>query len=176
MNRVSKDKIFGVSLKDINTSGRSKDGVPVIFLTYVKMIEEHGMNHQTPNQIYLTFDIGLEEEGLFRVNASKFDLEKFKTLADTNKPFTFEPYHSLLAADLIKRFLRDMPDPLLSREYANDFISVLDIENEGARIERLQSIIQRLPRENILTFKTLLGLMYLYVEIEIVSSVTHFMV
>lgn len=105
----------------------------------------------------------MNEEGIFRINVSKNELEKIRKVADLGKDFDFGEHGTLMAADLLKKFLRDMPDPLLTMEHSNAFVDALKLQSESDKIKHIQTIINKLPKENICTFKCLLELLYLYV-------------
>jgi len=59
-------------------------------------------------------------------------------------------------AGLLKQFLRDLPNPLLTRQYYADFITTARIDNDAQRRDSLHAIINNLPDPNYATLRALI--------------------
>ncbi|KAM4048087.1 rho GTPase-activating protein 6 isoform 2-T6 [Anomaloglossus baeobatrachus] len=99
---------------------------------------------------------GLQTVGIFRVGSSKKRVRQLREEFDRGVDVVLEEEHSVHdVAALLKEFLRDMPDPLLSRELYTAFIHtiMLDLEDQLAA---LQLLLYLLPPCNCDTLHRLL--------------------
>ncbi|XP_075708863.1 rho GTPase-activating protein 6 isoform X2 [Rhinoderma darwinii] len=99
---------------------------------------------------------GLQTVGIFRVGSSKKRVRQLREEFDRGVDVVLEEEHSVHdIAALLKEFLRDMPDPLLTRELYTPFIHtiMLDLEDQLAT---LQLLIYLLPPCNCDTLHRLL--------------------
>ncbi|KAM9804848.1 rho GTPase-activating protein 6 [Neosynchiropus ocellatus] len=101
----------------------------------------------------------LQTVGIFRVGSSKKRVRQLREEFDQGWEVGLDEDHSVHdVAALLKEFLRDMPDPLLTRELYTAFIntSLLDVSEREAAI---QLLIFLLPPCNCDTLQRLLGLL-----------------
>ncbi|XP_060039069.1 rho GTPase-activating protein 6 isoform X3 [Erinaceus europaeus] len=99
---------------------------------------------------------GLQTVGIFRVGSSKKRVRQLREEFDRGVDVTLEEEHSVHdVAALLKEFLRDMPDPLLTRELYTAFINTLLLEPEE-QLGTLQLLIYLLPPCNCDTLHRLL--------------------
>ncbi|XP_068124447.1 rho GTPase-activating protein 6 isoform X3 [Hyperolius riggenbachi] len=99
---------------------------------------------------------GLQTVGIFRVGSSKKRVRQLREEFDRGVDVVLEEEHSVHdVAALLKEFLRDMPDPLLTRELYTPFIHtiMLDLEDQ---LTTLQLLIYLLPPCNCDTLHRLL--------------------
>ncbi|XP_037395015.1 rho GTPase-activating protein 6-like isoform X2 [Pygocentrus nattereri] len=99
---------------------------------------------------------GLQTVGIFRVGSSKKRVRQLREEFDQGVEVILGPEHSVHdVAALLKEFLRDMPDPLLTRELYTAFINCpsLDISEQNSV---LQLLICLLPACNSDTLQRLL--------------------
>ncbi|XP_066434086.1 rho GTPase-activating protein 6 isoform X2 [Eleutherodactylus coqui] len=99
---------------------------------------------------------GLQTVGIFRVGSSKKRVRQLREEFDRGIDVVLEEEHSVHdVAALLKEFLRDMPDPLLTRELYTPFIHtiMLDLEDQ---LTALQLLIYLLPPCNCDTLHRLL--------------------
>lgn len=70
--------------------------------------------------------LGLEEEGLYRIPGSTSKVNQLKAQFNARQPVDFEEaaadVHSV--AGLLKLYFRELPEPLLTRELAPEFVAV----------------------------------------------------
>ncbi|XP_066879642.1 rho GTPase-activating protein 6 isoform X5 [Kogia breviceps] len=99
---------------------------------------------------------GLQTVGIFRVGSSKKRVRQLREEFDRGVDVSLEEEHCVHdVAALLKEFLRDMPDPLLTRELYTAFINTLLLEPEE-QLGTLQLLIYLLPPCNCDTLHRLL--------------------
>jgi hypothetical protein len=54
---------------------------------------------------------------------------------------------------LLKQFFRELPDPLLTREYYNQFIDAARIDDDTMRRDTMHALINSLPDPNYATLR-----------------------
>ncbi|RYP24237.1 hypothetical protein DL765_000732 [Monosporascus sp. GIB2] len=106
---------------------------------------------------------GLAVEGIYRLSGSATHVNKLKNLFDTDSesrildfrnPENF--FHDVNSvAGLLKQFLRDLPDPLLTGEHYADFIEAAKNDDDIVRRDSLHAIINGLPDPNYATLRAL---------------------
>lgn len=67
---------------------------------------------------------GLSTEGLFRISPSRNQLEDVITAIDQGKVIDWSSYEVHVAAGIIKNYLRELPDPLLSHSMFDKWIEL----------------------------------------------------
>ncbi|KAM4796535.1 rho GTPase-activating protein 6 [Rhinophrynus dorsalis] len=99
---------------------------------------------------------GLQTVGIFRVGSSKKRVRQLREEFDRGVDVVLEEEHSVHdVAALLKEFLRDMPDPLLTRELYTAFINALMLEADE-QLCTLQLLMYLLPPCNCDTLHRLL--------------------
>ncbi|KAM3607741.1 uncharacterized protein V6R79_012949 [Siganus canaliculatus] len=102
---------------------------------------------------------GLETVGIFRVGSSKKRVRQLREEFDQGWMVNLDEEHSIHdVAALLKEFLRDMPDPLLTRELYTAFINTILLDN-SVQESALQLLIFLLPPCNSDTLQRLLCLL-----------------
>ncbi|XP_067848749.1 rho GTPase-activating protein 6 isoform X2 [Heptranchias perlo] len=88
---------------------------------------------------------GLQTVGIFRVGSSKKRVRQLREEFDRGAEVVLDEEHSVHdVGALLKEFLRDIPDPLLTRELYTPFISTLLLEQDE-QLSALQLLIYLLP-------------------------------
>ncbi|CAF2758534.1 unnamed protein product [Rotaria sp. Silwood2] len=103
----------------------------------------------------------LQTVGLFRVGVSKKRLKELKDQVNLNRSFTFDSStnaHDI--AGLIKEFLRELPEPLLTRDLCGPFLNVRTKLNSKDQSRALSYLINLLPSSNRDTLYTLLKFLH----------------
>ncbi|OBR05831.1 Beta-chimaerin [Colletotrichum higginsianum IMI 349063] len=137
--------VFGLSL----TRLYERDSLPVPMVVY---------------QCIQAVDLyGLGVEGIYRQSGSLTHINKLKTMFDTDSsnplldfrnPENF--YHDVNSVTgLLKQFLRDLPNPLLTTEHHSELIEAAKIEDDIIRRDSLHAIINSLPDPNYATLRSL---------------------
>jgi len=136
--------VFGVSLEDLYR--RDGTAVPMIVYQCVQAVER----------------FGLDLEGIYRLSGNATHINQMKSLFDNDSskvdftdPERFS--HDVNSvAGLLKQFLRELPDPLLTRRYYADFINTARNDNDAQRRDALHAIINSLPDPNYATLRALI--------------------
>lgn len=91
---------------------------------------------------------GLHEEGLLRVGCASTKLRRLRSAIDANfigAPFPSEYQDVHVIAGVLKSYLRDLPDPLLTYRLYDEFISISQRSNDDKRKTALLNTINQLP-------------------------------
>jgi hypothetical protein len=92
----------------------------------------------------------LSTEGLYRVSGNKSRVQSFYDMFQSGKgntvPFAHSDVH--VWTGLMKQFLRDQPEPLLTFELFDSFIDIASVQDDAMRQHYLQIILSNLPPEN----------------------------
>uniref|UniRef100_A0A8B9TQN8 Rho GTPase activating protein 6 n=1 Tax=Anas platyrhynchos TaxID=8839 RepID=A0A8B9TQN8_ANAPL len=119
---------------------------------------------------------GLQTVGIFRVGSSKKRVRQLREEFDRGIDVVLDEEHSIHdVAALLKEFLRDMPDPLLTRELYTPFINTLLLEPDE-QLSTLQLLIYLLPPCNCDTLHRLLQFLSTVAEVSSKQSYKEFTV
>ena len=91
----------------------------------------------------------IKTEGLFRVPALKSSLQKFKLLFNKRYPVDLKGQNPHLLADLLKEFLRQLPEPLLTFEAYPKWLFSSTINEEQLKLAYMRSLLASLPPPNL---------------------------
>ncbi|XP_053405798.1 unconventional myosin-IXAb-like isoform X4 [Mercenaria mercenaria] len=128
--RIVGTKVFGVSLQSLVGP---EDTIPVFMDNLIMLIETHG----------------LFTEGIYRKSGAAPKINQLKTVLDngvTEISIEDNPVHVLTST--LKTFFRELPEPLLTFEFYDEFIQASEIHDEKEAIQVLFSLIERLPKVN----------------------------
>ncbi|XP_046886834.1 rho GTPase-activating protein 6-like isoform X2 [Hypomesus transpacificus] len=99
---------------------------------------------------------GLQTVGIFRVGSSKKRVRQLREEFDRGVDVQLDEEHSVHdVAALLKEFLRDMPDPLLTKELYTAFINTMLLEPEE-QLSATQLLVYLLPACNCDTLHRLI--------------------
>lgn len=116
--------------------------VPQIIINSCEFIEEHG----------------LELLGLFRICGSKKEIRTLRAAFSACSNLTITPdTKSHVVAGLLKEFLKEMPEALLSKQLYYPFLYVRRITDSNERLEAYRELIILLPQANRDTLQYLLN-------------------
>ncbi|XP_044577050.1 unconventional myosin-IXb-like isoform X3 [Cotesia glomerata] len=124
-------KVFGVPLYKLDCG----DGkVPLVVDRLITTIEIHG----------------LYTEGLYRKSGVSSKVRELKVKMDEEdlQNIDFENYQVHVLAAVLKSFFRDMPEPLLTFEYYDDFLHAANLTDPQDRVNTLFAILKKLPKPN----------------------------
>ncbi|GJN91954.1 hypothetical protein Rhopal_004982-T1 [Rhodotorula paludigena] len=136
--------IFGVPLKEAVSVSRIRPGLelPAIVYRCVEYLEAKNAEH---------------EEGIFRLSGSanviRMLKDRFNADGDVNLLQSAEYYDPHAIAGLLKQYLRELPDHLLTRELHNEFLRVIDLRDRRDRVNALGRLVARLPIEEYTLFR-----------------------
>ncbi|KAL4616878.1 rho GTPase-activating protein 28 isoform X1 [Arapaima gigas] len=138
--------LFGVPLTTVLENDRKispASRVPLLFRKLLSRLEQ----------------TGLQAEGILRVSGSvsrvKYLRQELESKFYMGK-FDWEQVRHTEAADLLKMFIRELPQPLLTTEHLPSFSAVLNISSPKHQIQALHLLIMLLPGPHRDTLKALL--------------------
>lgn len=154
--KTGKKKFFGSSLEDLEAEGRCIEGVPIFLLNVIVYIEQWG----------------LEEEGIFRVAGTNTVTDMIRVQIEANGGdydwgVTGEKIYS--ATDLMKQFLRELPQSLLPQEFTSAAFAIPPAAEPTDNIANLIPLIKRLS----IGVQRILKLLFLMLN-KYVPQRTHF--
>ncbi|KAE8630828.1 hypothetical protein XENTR_v10000980 [Xenopus tropicalis] len=124
-------KVFGVQLKDLHVNGLVTEGIPTLVWNIVEYLRT----------------IGMDQEGLFRVNGNVKMVEQLKLKYESGEqPILGEEMDVHSAASLLKLFLREMPDGVITTALLPKFIE--GYQSRGSDTQRessLKDLLKQLP-------------------------------
>lgn len=97
--------------------------------------------------------------GIFRISPPKANLDDTKKKIDAAQDVDWNALDEHVCTGTIKLFLRELPQPLLTFELYAKFMASADLEDEGAKIKAIKSVMNELPKPNVALLKRLLALM-----------------
>ncbi|KAF5335937.1 hypothetical protein D9611_006244 [Ephemerocybe angulata] len=117
-----------------------------------------------------------QEEGIYRLNGSSAVIkalrDRFNTEGDVDLLATDEYLDPHAVAGLLKSFLRDLPDSILTRELHLRFLAVIDLMDAQERIRELSQLIGSLPISNYTLLRALTAHLILIVQNANVNKMT----
>lgn len=151
MNSPRETKIWGIVLKDeafangpaLKQQQLTKDNVPVIVDKCVNFIYAHGSM----------------SEGIYRKSGATNNVQKLLSLF-RNDAFSVQitrgEYNEHDVSSALKKFMRDLPEPLLGKLVVN-FVSVSEMTVKVDKIAAYRDLLSRLPRIEYQTIKKIVG-------------------
>jgi len=102
---------------------------------------------------------GLDNEGIYRISGNSTQTTQLKSRfdhdsssVDFRNPEAFS--HDVnIPANLLKLFLRELPDPLLTRAAYGEFLEAATITEEVQRRDRMHATVNNLPDPNYATLR-----------------------
>ncbi|XP_043504829.1 rho GTPase-activating protein conundrum isoform X2 [Polistes fuscatus] len=151
--------LFGVSLSTLllrdSQLTNEESNIPLVFQKVLKELSKRGV----------------KEEGILRVGGHKQKVELICTELETDfyskpkeidKLFKRIPCHDLSA--ILKKLLRDLPQPLLTVELMDAFYQIHEIKNPSDLSYSLNLLVLLLPTEHKCTLKALLTFLKLVID------------
>lgn len=145
-NGESDKPIFGVPLTVAVERNKCHDGIelPCMLRECIDYIEEHGLSC----------------EGIYRISGVKSKVQFLKDCYNKHLPVYLEEYEPNIVASLLKTFLRELPEPVLTTSMMPKFEEASVIKSEKKRVEQFLKLIDDLPVCN----KTLLSWMIVHMK------------
>ncbi|XP_053439980.1 SH3 domain-binding protein 1 isoform X2 [Nycticebus coucang] len=116
---------------------------------------------------------GMKEEGLFRLAAGASVLKRLKQMMASNprslEEFCSDPH---AVAGALKSYLRELPEPLMTFDLYDDWMKAASLKEPGARLQALQEVCSRLPRENFSNLRYLMKFLARLAEEQEVNKMT----
>ncbi|XP_023121402.1 unconventional myosin-IXb isoform X2 [Amphiprion ocellaris] len=141
------------AMKDDNVPGSLHFGVQVCVLTSkanpVPKVVELLLMHVELN--------GLYTEGIYRKSGSACRARELHQILETNPEgacLDNYPIHTI--SGLVKRWLRDLPDPLMTFSLYSDFLHAVELPEKPEKIRAVYKLIEELPPANYNTLERLI--------------------
>ncbi|XP_031158364.1 rho GTPase-activating protein 8-like [Sander lucioperca] len=146
---------FGVSLQYIREKNREAMIPPVITQTVTYLKEK-----------------GLMTEGIFRRSARVQLIKDVQKLYNLGKAVNFDEFGDVhVPAVILKTFLRELPEPLLTFRVYNQVQDFLNVES-SLRITRCKQLVESLPEHNYIVAKYLLSFLHMVSQQSIVNKMS----
>nr|XP_058164898.1 rho GTPase-activating protein 8 isoform X1 [Dasypus novemcinctus] len=146
---------FGVSLQYLKDKNKGELIPPVLRFTVTYLREK-----------------GLRTEGLFRRSASAQAVREVQRLYNQGKPVDFDDYGDVhVPAVVLKTFLRELPQPLLTFEAYEQVLGITSVES-SLRVTRCRQILQGLPAHNCAVLSYLMGFLHAVSRESIVNKMS----
>ncbi|XP_037094190.1 rho GTPase-activating protein 44-like [Pollicipes pollicipes] len=119
--------------------------------------------------------IGADEEGLFRVAGSTSKARKLKSCFDAG---LVDAAHMLdyldphVVADALKAYLRDLPEPLMTTDFYDEWMTSARVQEEGARLQALWQVLHQLPEAHYTNLRYLIKFLALLCKNKQVNKMT----
>uniref|UniRef100_A0A673TPF9 Rho GTPase activating protein 1 n=1 Tax=Suricata suricatta TaxID=37032 RepID=A0A673TPF9_SURSU len=131
---------FGVSLQHLQEKNPEQEPIPLVLRETIAYLQAHA----------------LTTEGIFRRSANTQVVREVQQKYNMGLPVDFDQYNDLhLPAVILKTFLRELPEPLLTFDLYPHVVGFLNID-ESQRVEATLQVLRTLPEENyqVLRFLT----------------------
>ncbi|KAJ8036478.1 RalA-binding protein 1 [Holothuria leucospilota] len=126
--------IFKMPLAEAVKQSKSLDGIelPLVVRECIDHAEEFGLT--TP--------------GIYRISGIKSKIEQLKTLYNEGRSVNLTDYDVTVVTGLLKLYLRDLPEPVLTSELMPKFEEAAAVPNDQLRLEEFQAALKELPSCN----------------------------
>lgn len=127
---VSATGLFGVPLTSLCCMEDNTMKIPVKIEQLITKIEMHG----------------LYTEGLYRKSGVNSKIKELKMkMSEAKGEIDYELYNVHVLANVLKSFLRETPEPLLSFDRYDDFLRASELSETTDRVSTMMSLIKKLP-------------------------------
>ncbi|XP_067293099.1 unconventional myosin-IXAb isoform X2 [Pseudorasbora parva] len=128
---------FGVELSRLTSDERA---VPLVVEKLINYIEMHG----------------LYTEGIYRKSGSTNKIKELKLGLDTDaNSVNLDDYNIHVIASVLKQWLRDLPNPLMTFELYEEFLRAMGLQDKREVVQGVYSVIDQLSRTHLSTLERL---------------------
>uniref|UniRef100_A0A8C4ZFI9 Myosin IXb n=1 Tax=Gadus morhua TaxID=8049 RepID=A0A8C4ZFI9_GADMO len=129
---------FGVDVSVLSSPAQPVPQVLEMLLVYVEMN-------------------GLDTEGIYRKSGSACRARELHQILETNpETASLENYPIHTITGLVKRWLRELPEPLMTFNLYNDFLHAAELPEKSERIRAIYQKVDELPESNYSTLERLI--------------------
>lgn len=127
---ISSSSLFGIPLTSLCYLEDNTVKIPVKIEQLMTKIEMHG----------------LYTEGLYRKSGVNSKIRELKQkMAESNGEIDYELYNIHVLANVLKSFLRETPEPLLTFDRYDDFLRASELSETNDRVSTMMSLIKKIP-------------------------------
>ncbi|XP_066523093.1 unconventional myosin-IXAb isoform X2 [Hoplias malabaricus] len=129
---------FGVELSRLTSDERA---VPLVVEKLINYIELHG----------------LYTEGIYRKSGSTNKIKELKMGLDTDANcVNLDDYNIHVIASVLKQWLRDLPNPLMTFELYEEFLRATGLQDKKEMVKSVYTVIDQLSRTHLCTLERLI--------------------
>ncbi|KAF7648138.1 hypothetical protein LDENG_00161500 [Lucifuga dentata] len=133
------NQVFGVPLKLLRQRSPDGEPVPVVMRDTISFLSEQG----------------LEIEGIFRRSANVTLVKEVQLKYNSGEAVSFREMEDIhLAAVILKTFLRELPEPLLTFHLYNDIVNFNSVPSDS-QVVVMKKLLESLPEENYASLRYL---------------------
>ncbi|MCJ8747450.1 hypothetical protein PDJAM_G00153690 [Pangasius djambal] len=131
---------FGVPLSVLRDRGADADGIPPVMRDTITFLQEKG----------------LQTEGIFRRSANVSLVKNIQQKYNSGEKVNFFEMDDVhLAAVILKTFLRELPEPLLTYKLYNDVVNLHSVDSASQAVT-VRNMLMSLPEENYVSLRFLI--------------------
>ncbi len=114
--------------------------VPMVLEMMLKHVEMHG----------------LYTKGIYRMSGPVKQVKKLRQRLETDPHLVcLEDYPIHAVTDLVKQWLSELPDPLMTFAHYNDFLHAVDLPEKHEQLHAIYKVLEELPPANFSTLERL---------------------
>ncbi|KAK2541810.1 Myo9b isoform A [Columba livia] len=141
---------FGVCVSSLTSE---RNSVPVVLEKLLEYVEMHG----------------LYTEGIYRKSGSANRMKELKQLLQADPhSVKLENYPIHTITGILKQWLRELPDPLMTSAQYNDFLRAVELPEKQEQLCAIYSVLEQLPQAN---HNTLERLIFHLVKVALIEDV-----
>ncbi|XP_065714096.1 unconventional myosin-IXb isoform X3 [Patagioenas fasciata] len=141
---------FGVCVSSLTSE---RNSVPVVLEKLLEYVEMHG----------------LYTEGIYRKSGSANRMKELKQLLQADpSSVKLENYPIHTITGILKQWLRELPDPLMTSAQYNDFLRAVELPEKQEQLCAIYSVLEQLPQAN---HNTLERLIFHLVKVALIEDV-----
>uniref|UniRef100_A0A673M8J4 Myosin IXB n=1 Tax=Sinocyclocheilus rhinocerous TaxID=307959 RepID=A0A673M8J4_9TELE len=120
----------------------------------------HLVNNKTPVPIVLEIMLehvemnGLYTEGIYRKSGSANRMKELHQLLEAEN-VCLEDYPIHAVTGLVKQWLRELPEPLMTFTHYNDFLRAIELPEKQEQLQAIYKVLEQLPTANFNTLERL---------------------
>lgn len=134
------NQVFGVPLATLRQRCLDEELVPVVMRDTITFLSEQG----------------LDMEGIFRRSANITLVKEVQLRYNSGEAVNFREIEDVhLAAVILKSFLRELPEPLLTFQLYNDIVNFNSVSSES-QLTVMKTLVESLPEENYASLRYLI--------------------
>lgn len=135
--KESERKIFGVPLADVMKREHEVENIPLQIKYLLDFLNQYGPQF----------------EGIFRISGSTDFVNDCVSKMDKGNLLLLNVKNDIEnlthnVSSIFKKYIRDLPSPLLTYEYFEVFLNLLKIENEEEQLLAIEDQLKKIPKEN----------------------------
>uniref|UniRef100_A0A671SGI2 Unconventional myosin-IXb-like n=1 Tax=Sinocyclocheilus anshuiensis TaxID=1608454 RepID=A0A671SGI2_9TELE len=122
----------------------------------------HLVNNKTPVPIVLEIMLehvemnGLYTEGIYRKSGSANRMKELHQLLEAGpENVCLEDYPIHAVTGLVKQWLRELPEPLMTFTHYNDFLRAIELPEKQEQLQAIYKVLEQLPAANFNTLERL---------------------